>query len=209
MTSTWLDQFLVAGLSWLRTMLGLVTRPYETYRRILDRGRGVELFYIAFLGALYFGVASVVKEASFRPFLLTRQFVVLSATAGASSLIVATTIFVAGSIVGGKGKFSRFLLAWGYTMVPTIVWFLATSILYVLIPPPRTTRGLGVLFSIVYLVFSATLFFWKILLGYLSLRFGLRLDLGKIVLVAVGCAPLFALYSFVMYRLGVFKVPFL
>lgn len=209
MTSSLLDDMLVAGVTWLRTTVGLVTRPYETYRRIIDRGHGFELLYIGAMGALYFAVASIVKQPSFRPYFLTKQFLALAGTAGVSFFIIATTLFVLGSVVGGKGKFSRFLLAWGYTLVPTILWFLSTSILYVLLPPPRTTRTLGIVFSIVYLVFSATLFFWKIVLGYLSLRFGLRLDLGKITVVAAISVPIFALYSIAMYKLGVFKVPFL
>lgn len=204
-----IDQLFVSGIAFGRTILGIIIRPYETYRRIIDRGRLLELFYIGFLLAAYFAVAGLVKEASFRPFLLTKQFLVLGTAAGASFFLVSGTLFFVGTLVGGKGAFRKFLLAWGYTMIPTVFWFLATSILYVLIPPPRTTGALGITFSIVYLVFSATLFFWKIVLGYLSLRFGLRLDLGKIAVVAAVSVPIFTVYSVAMYRLGIFKVPFL
>ncbi len=203
------DSLLVGGMLFLRSVAGIVLRPYETYRRIVDHGKLAELFYIGLLLTAYFAVASLVKEASFRPFLLTKHFLVLTLTAGASFFLVSGTLFFVGTRIGGKGKFGQFLLAWGYTMVPTVCWFLVTSMLYVFIPPPRTTRMLGIVFSIVYLIFSATLFFWKIVLGYLSLRFGLRLDLGKITVVAAIVLPLFALYSIVMYRLGVFRVPFI
>lgn len=192
-----------------RNFVGTILAPYETYRRIVDHGRLVELVPIGLLLASYFAVASFVKAPSFRPFLLTKQFVALSVTAGASFVLVSTTLWVAGIAAGGVGSFRRFILAWGYTMVPTVFWFFMTSILYLVLPPPRTTQTSGVLFSIVYLIVTITLFFWKILLGYLSLRFGLRLDLGKIALVALICVPLVAIYSMIMYRLGVFKVPFL
>ncbi len=203
------DQLLVSGIAFVRNLVGLATRPYETVRRIVDRGGLFELFFIAMLLALYFALASLVKEASFRPFLLTRHFLVLGATAGASFFLVSATVWAIGTFVGGKGTFSRFVLAWGYTLIPTLVWFLATSVLYVLLPPPRTTQITGIVFSIVYLVFSITLLFWKILLGYLAVRFSLRLDLAKIAVVVAIAAPMFTFYSFVMYRLGVFKVPFL
>ncbi|MBI2405262.1 YIP1 family protein [Candidatus Gottesmanbacteria bacterium] len=203
------DQILVSGVAFGKNSLGLILRPYETYRRIVDRGSVVELLPIGLLLAGYFALASLVKEDTLRPFLLTRQFMVLVGTAGVSFFLVSATLWTVGTIVGGKGTFSRFVLAWGYTMLPTIAWFLMTSILYLILPPPRTTRTLGVAFSMLYLVISATILFWKILLGYLSLRFGLRLDLGKIVVVAIVAAPIFALYSFAMYKLGVFKVPFL
>ncbi len=200
---------LVSGVWFLRNALGVIIKPYETYRRIVDHGRLGELFYIGILLAGYFALASLVKEASFRPFLLTRQFVALSTTAAISFFLASATIWIVGTLIGGTGSWRRVTLAWGYTMLPTLTWFLVTSLLYVLLPPPRTTGVLGVAFSIVYLIFSVTLFFWKIVLAYLTLRFGLRLDAKKIAVVAAIIVPLFIVYSIGMYKLGVFKVPFL
>ncbi len=200
---------LVSGVWFLRNTIGVIIKPYATYRRIVDHGRLGELFYIGILLAGYFALASLVKEASFRPFLLTRQFVALTTTAAVSFFLASTTIWMVGTLVGGTGSWQRITLAWGYTMMPTVMWFLVTSLLYVLLPPPRTTGMLGVAFSIVYLIFSVTLFFWKIVLSYLTLRFGLRLDAKKIAVAAAIMVPLFVVYSIAMYRLGVFRVPFL
>lgn len=203
------NSLLTGGFSFGRNAIGIIVRPYETYRRIVDRENVWELWYLAFLLVVYFALASIIKTASFRPFLLTQQFVLLISASGMSFLLtVALLWFVAGKF-GGKGALKGFLVAWGYTMVPTFVWFLSTSLLYVLLPPPRTTRPEGILFSIVYLVFSATLFFWKAQLAYLALRFGLRMDLGKILLTWVIVGPLLGLYSIAMYRLGIFRIPFL
>lgn len=193
----------------LRTVIGLATRPYETVRSTVERENLAELVYIAASLAVYFSLASIVKVAAFRPFLLTRQFVVLTAASAATYLCAVALFWIAGKLVGAAGKLQGFMLAWGYSLIPTVIWFLATSLLYVILPPPRTTSPQGVLFSILFLVFSATLFFWKVTIGYLALRFGLRLDLGKILIVALISLPALALWSVGLYRLGIFRVPFI
>jgi len=43
----------------------------------------------------------------------------------------------------------------------------------------------------------------------LTLRFGLRLSLGKIIIVLALTVPVLGLYSYGMYRLGIFKIPFI
>ena len=193
----------------LRTTVGLVTRPYETVRRIVDHGRLFELIFVALLLSAYFVLASLVKVAQFRPFLLTREFAVLAAATFLTYTIAVALFWTAGKLVGAQGKLKGLSVAWGYTLLPTLVWFLATSILYVILPPPRTTSLQGVLFSFLFLIFSATLFFWKVTLGYLTLRFGLRLGLGRILIVLGISVPILVLYSIGMYRLGIFRIPFL
>lgn len=192
-----------------RNVVGLVTRPYETCRRIADHGGFGELVYVAILLVMYFAFASLVKVASFRPFLLSRQFIVLSAATGGTYLFAVALFWTAGKLVGAQGRLKGLAVSWGYSLLPTLTWFLATSILYVILPPPRTTSTAGVVFSILFLIFSVTLFFWKATIAYLTLRFGLRLNLGKIIGVLALTLPVLGLYSFGMYRLGIFRIPFL
>lgn len=193
----------------LRSFIGLITRPYETCRTIVERAGVSELVYIAFLLALYFATSSIVKVAAFRPFLLTRQFIVLAAATALTYILAVSLFWTAGKLVGAEGKLKGLAVSWGYSLIPTLVWFFATSLLYVILPPPRTTSFAGMLFSILFLIFSATLFFWKATLAYLTLRFGLRLDLGKILIVFAITIPILGLYSVGMYRLGIFRIPFL
>lgn len=193
----------------VHTAIGLVTRPYEAVRSTVERGNPFELVFVGLLLGAYFALASVVKVAGFRPFLLTKEFIVLAAATLITYVLAVSLFWTAGKMVGAEGKLRGLAVAWGYSLLPTLVWFLATSILYVLLPPPRTTSTQGVLFSVLFLIFSATLFFWKITIGYLSLRFGLRLSLGKIFIVLAITIPILGAYSFGMYRLGIFKVPFL
>lgn len=175
-----------------RSVVGIATRPYETYRRIVERGSLWELACITVLVSLYCFSARI----QVAPVVLTY-------------LVTVGLFWWIGNMMGAKGRLSGFMLGWGYTLIPTLMWFLGTNLLYVLVPPPRTTSPQGIVFSVLYLLFSATLLFWKVILAYLSLRFGLKLDLAKISLVAAFVLPILGIYSVLMYRWGIFRIPFL
>lgn len=204
-----LSTLVVDGVAFGRTVIGLMSRPYETYRRIVAHGRVGEIWYLGALLAIYFALASVVKVAAFRPFLFTRQFVLLGVGVASGVAISVVCMWIAGKLLGAKPQLSTLLLAWSYTLIPTVSWFFVTSLLYVLLPPPRTTSAAGIVFSLLFLVFSATLLWWKVTLSYLVLRFCFKFDLGKSIMVALLCAPVLALWSVAMYGAGIFKVPFL
>jgi len=189
--------------------VGIITKPYEAYRRILNHGSLLELIPIAFILALYFSLVTLVKIAAFRPFILTQQFIVLALAVFLTYTLTVLLLWAVSLLVHGRGTLKQLAIGWGYTLIPTVSWFFITSVLYVLFPPPRTSRPLGILFSVFYLVFSCVLFFWKITLSYLTLRFGMKLDLFKIAIVTTIVAPVLIFYSIGMYRLGIFKVPFL
>ncbi len=204
-----IDQLLGAVISFGRNAVGVVTRPYETYRTIVERAKCWELLCVAGLIAGYFTLASLVKVAAFHPFLLTREFMVLLGAAVVSYGVVVGLLWIVGRLVGGKGTLAGLACGWGYTLLPTVIWFFTTSALFLLLPPPRTTSVAGIVFSGLFLVFSVTLLFWKLMLGYLTLRFGLKLDLARILVVAGIVVPVLGIYSVGMYRLGIFRVPFL
>lgn len=204
-----LSELIVSAVAFGRTAMGIITRPYETYRRIVTHGKPGELVFIAALLGIYFALASVVKVAAFRPFLLTQQFIVLFMGAISGALVSTVSIMAAGRLFRVRVRFTRLLIAWSYTLIPTTVWFLATSFLYVLLPPPRTTSVFGIVFSLLFLAFSATLLWWKVTLSYLVLRFTLKLNLGQSLVVAGVCAPVVATWAVIMYKTGIFKVPFL
>lgn len=203
------DYIIISAVLFGQNIIGIVACPYETYRRIARNGKISELAYIGALLLCYFGLASFIRVSSFRPFLLTKHVFLLFGTAAVSYCIITATLWFLSRIFGGRGFFKQFAIAWGYTLIPTTVWFFITSILYMILPPPRTERLLGILFSIVYLTVTSMLFLWKCTLCYLALRFGMKLDLQKIIAVAVLSTPFFVSYSLLMYRFGIFRVPFI
>lgn len=203
------NQLIVSAALFGKHVVGIVVRPYETYRKLVERGGVWELVYVFALAAVYFALASLVRVDAFRPFLLTKQFVVLGG-GGAAIFILATLVFwIVGNILGGKGTYHKLVLCWGYTLIPTVCWFLMTSLLYVVLPPPRLDSLKGNAFSLLFLIVSCTLFFWKAVLYYLTLRFALRLDFVKITVVTVVSMPIFVGVSVWMYRMGIFRVPFI
>lgn len=204
-----ISAFLIGALGFARNTLGVAVRPYETYRRITARANLVELLFLTLVVALYFAASALIKTASFRPFLLTRELLALSFGAGGGFVLTLAVFFFVGRLMGGVGRLTTLAVLWGYTLLPTVFWFLATSVLYLILPPPRTQSVAGIAFSVVYLVFSSMLLAWKVTLGYLTLRFGMKLDLVRIVGVVLVGAAAWGLYSLLMYRLGIFRIPFL
>lgn len=200
---------IVDGVAFGRTLIGLMTRPYETYRRIVLHGRSGELIFVALMLSCYFVLASIVKVAAFRPYLLTHQFVLLALGVASGVLLSVLCLYAVAYVLSAPVKLKPLIIAWGYTLVPTVMWFFSTSMLHVLLPPPRTASFPGIVFSIVFIVFSITLLWWKITLSYLTIRFCLKLNFVKSLLIALACAPVLTGWSVVMYKIGVFKVPFL
>lgn len=97
---------------------------------------------------------------------------------------------------------------WAFSYIPTYLWFSVTAFLYYLLPPPRQFTSLGAIFSVVFISFSLFLFLWKLLLYYLTLRIGLKLNLYEIIAASLVLFPLLGIFSLLSYQFGVFRVPF-
>lgn len=199
----------VGFILFTRRIGGLIIKPYETYRSLVERQNFWELIFIWTIIAGYFAFATLLKAPVFRVFLLTRQFMVLLTGALAGYILSVGVLWKAGNYFNGNGTFRGISIAWGYTLIPTVFWFLFTSFLYLLLPPPRTTSPAGITFSVVYLVVSTTIFFWKFISVYLTLRFGFQMQLKQIMSVLVIMIPVWALYAMSMYYFGIFKIPFI
>ncbi|MBU1326591.1 YIP1 family protein [Patescibacteria group bacterium] len=203
------DNFLVAIVSVARTSVGLIMRPYETYRRLTQKANLWEALSIWVILAIYFAAVSLVKTAAFLPFYLSRQFIVIFSASVGGYLLATVLLWVSARILGGKGSLRQVAVAWAYTLIPTLLWFWFAMLLWLILPPPRTTSVLGIGFSIVFIAISTAILFWKILLSYLVLRFGMRLDLLRISIAFAIVIPILTFYSVVMFRMGIFKVPFI
>jgi hypothetical protein len=203
------EELTLGSFSFVKHVGGTILTPYATYRRLIEKGRRSETLFLGFCCVIYFSVSSLVKTQAFRPLLLTEAFIELALGAFVGYLFVVGLLYGLGRLAGGIGAWGKVALAWSYSLIPTLIWFLATSLLYLFLPPPRTQAPLGVLFSLIYLLFSAVLFFWKAELYYLTLRFGMRLTLKQILYVTGVFVPVLCMYSVVMYQLGIFRVPFI
>ena len=195
----------------LRNFLAVILNPYNTYRRISFSGTDIrQVFYIYVFVLLYFLFASLLKAGYKNPFLLTFKFnsLFLASTSGFFLMIF---LFYLGHKIYSTVNFypGRLVVLWSYSLFPTLFWFFYTSVMYIVLPPPRTFSIFGKTYSLLYLVVSTTLLLWKLMLYYLTLRFALRLDLFRIILLTLLFTPVIFVYALLMYRLGVYKIPFI
>lgn len=190
-----------------KNIWGSIQRPYATYRHLVTEDP-VQLLVIFIAISGYFVLVSPLKFHTFHPFLLTINVSRLLMAVLFMYLAICFLFYVLGIVLKSGSKLGPVLLGWGYSLVPTLLWFFATSFFYVILPPPRHETLPGRIFSLLYITFSVALFFWKGILYYLTLRFALKLDLIKISLVSLIFFPLLGIYSYLMYLFGIFRVPF-
>lgn len=106
-------------------------------------------------------------------------------------------------------NFSSFLFTFSYSLLPTLIWFLSTSIIFILLPPPRTLSFLGKRFTILFVTYSLSLLIWKLILIYLAVRFSSRQNFFRIFYMIVLYLIWFIPYSVFLYQFKIFRIPFI
>lgn len=194
----------------LKNTAGCINSPYTTYRKLADgKTDSRQILFIFLLALCYFAFASAVRVGIRHPYLLTFKLnqLILGGVTGFAGMIA--YLFIMGRLLGSVSRFTTLCLLWAYTLLPTIMWFFTTSFVYLILPPPRTLSIWGKLFSVVFIAYSLAILLWKLILYYLTLRFGLRIGLAKIGAVSMILAPIICIYSILMYQLRIFRIPFL
>lgn len=195
-------------LQTVKNVWGSIQTPYVAYRKLLSEDP-LQLAIVFSLIGLYFLLVVPIKFHTFHPFLLTINTSRLFSWALGSYLGICLFLYGVGKLFNVYPSWRAVMMCWGYSLIPTLFWFLGTSIFTLILPPPRTTSVQGTAVSLLYLAFSLSLFWWKGILYYLTLRFALKLDLQKIIIVSAFFLPLLAIYSVVLYKIGIFKIPFI
>lgn len=202
-----------ALVDFAKNVFGSIQTPYQTYRSIAIKPDYRHLMFVGTLILVYLVWATLVRgglRAS--PFFLTASLGKVVAGVVVSYLFSLTLIHIIGRQIGGRVAASvgsaSIPVLWGYTLIPTLLWFIAMSLSYAILPPPRTVSLPGQVASAVFIALSIALFWWKMILYYLTLRFGLRFSLKQILLFSLIFVPILGVYSVVMYKLGIFRVPF-
>lgn len=198
------------GLLFIKNVFGCLNSPYTTYRTLAkNENLNFQSVFIFLLVLMYFLFASLLRVGVRNPFLLTVKFNMLILGFVIGFLGMVLFLHYIGKFAGGKSQINTIFNLYSFTLLPTTVWFLATSLLYVFLPPPRSFTIFGKLYSVFYITFSLSVLFWKLILYYLTLRFAQRLDFVKILLVSIPVSMLIGIYSLIMYHAGVFRIPFI
>ena len=179
----------------------LIFFPYKTMRKIEREKDYYQLGIIFLLVFIYFKFIYFLRN---NPYPATFVFIIFLI-----NFLLTTGFFYLVSKNSGKVNFKSFVFTFSYSLFPTLIWFICNSILYVLLPPPRTLSFLGKGFSIFFVAFSLSLLAWKLILVYLSLRFSSRLGIYRILYMIFLYMIWFIPCTIFLYHFKLFRVPFI
>ena len=196
--STILSGIILVGL---RTTQ-LIRSPYKTIRVISQDTNSSQLYVIFVLIYFYFVFADFVKPFNYTPALVYAVFLL--------NFLLSSVFFYFINVAQENRKDIRpFIMTFTYSLMPSLIWFTINTSLFLIFPPPRTTSPLGTLFSIIFIIFSLGMLFWKVQLVYLSLRFASKTSFVNIVYAVILYLCVFAPYSVLLYYAGIFRIPFI
>ncbi|KKS46879.1 hypothetical protein A3J20_06945 [Candidatus Gottesmanbacteria bacterium RIFCSPLOWO2_02_FULL_42_29] len=204
--------YLYGLVIFIRNTIGIIRNPYSTYRKIAtsENSNLNQTFCLYLLVVAYFLLTSLIRIGLKNPYLLTVKFNLLTIGSASGFLLMIFLFYALGKLWQVPSfKLDRVIVLWTYSLWPTLLWFTVTALLYRLVPPPRTWTLSGGSLSIVFITYSLTLLFWKLILFYLTLRFALKLDLFKGIISVFLIVPPVAIYSLICYKMGIFRIPFI
>lgn len=186
----------------LRRFILLIFFPYKTLRRISQEKDYSQVIIIFFLVFIYFKFAYFLRGKPYPASLIFLIFfLIFFSTTG--------FLYLLSRSLNKKILFSSFVFSFAYSLFPTLIWFISCSLLYIILPPPRTLSILGKGFSIFFIAFSISLLVWKLILFYLSLRFSSRLKFYWILYMMILYLIWFIPCSIFLYYLKIFRIPFI
>lgn len=172
----------------------LIFTPYKTMRKISTEKDYSQILIILFFVLVYFQVANKAKQPVF--FLIHFSLTIIF-------------FYTISHIIKSSTHFRSFVFTLSYSLFPTLIWFTTNSLLYRLLPPPRTTSILGKGFSIFFISFSVSLLVWKLILVYLAIRFSSQMNFFNIVYTILLYLCVFIPYFLLLYNFQIFRIPFI
>jgi len=202
-----LINFLTSFLIVLKRYIRLISDPYITMRRISMERDSYQLFIIAGLIFIYFKFIYFLRDRAYPATFIYFIFVL-------DFLMMVGFFYLMSKFIGSRKSkkeisFASFIFTFSYSLLPTLIWFLSTSILYVFLPPPRTFSLLGKGFSIFFITYSLSLLVWKLILIYLALRFSSKQNFFRIIYMVIFFLTWFIPYSVFLYQFKLFRIPFI
>src|SRR3989344_1712252 len=183
----------------LRNFFLLIFSPYRTMRKISQEKDYGQVFILFLTIFLYFKFAYFLRD---KPHPATLTFLVFIS----HFFLTVAFFYVLSRLSDSKIKLSSFIFTLSYSLIPTLIWFASSSILYIIVPPPRSFSILGKGFSIFFIAYSMSLLAWKVILMYLALRFSTRLGFYRIMYLMVLFLLWFIPYSILLYYLKIFRI---
>lgn len=202
-----LINFLSSLLIVFKRSVGLISDPYTTMRKISAEKDNYQLLIIAGLIFVYFKFIYFLRDKVYPATFIYLIFIL-------DFLMMVGFFYLMSKFIGSRKNkkeisFMSFIFTFSYSLLPTVIWFLSTSILYIFLPPPRTFSLLGKGFSIFFITYSLSLLMWKLILAYLALRFSSKQNFFRIVYMVIFFLTWFIPYSVFLYQFKFFRIPFI
>ena len=204
---TFLVNCLTALVIVVKRFFLLIFYPYKTMRKISLEKDYYQLLIITGLIFLYFKFIYFLRDVTYPATIIFFFFIfnfLLSVT-----FFYLLNKFISFNKNDKNATFSSFVFTFSYSLFPTLIWFLSTSVLYIIIPPPRNFSLLGKAFSIFFVAFSLSLLIWKLILEYLAVRFSTKQNFLRIFYMTILYLIWFLPYSVFLYNFHFFRVPFI
>ncbi|PJA55472.1 hypothetical protein CO165_03385 [Candidatus Roizmanbacteria bacterium CG_4_9_14_3_um_filter_33_18] len=200
-----LVNFLASFFVLLKRFILLIISPYKTMRKISYEKDYYQPIIIISLVFIYFKFIYYLRDKIYPATLIYFLFII-------NVLLTVIFFYLLSKLFSNNKKeitFSSFVFTFSYSLFPTIIWFLSTSILYIFLPPPRTFSILGKGFSIFFVAYSMSLLIWKLIIGYLAMRFSSKQNFFKIIYMIILYLIWFIPYSIFLYQFKLFRIPFI
>jgi len=200
-----LVNFLASFFVLLKRFILLIISPYKTMRKISYEKDYYQPIIIISLVFIYFKFIYYLRDKIYPATLIYFLFII-------NVLLTVIFFYLLSKLFSNNKKeitFSSFVFTFSYSLFPTIIWFLSTSILYIFLPPPRTFLILGKGFSIFFVAYSMSLLIWKLIIGYLAMRFSSKQNFFKIIYMIILYLIWFIPYSIFLYQFKLFRIPFI
>ena len=200
-----LVNFLASFFVLLKRFILLIISPYKTMRKISYEKDYYQPIIIISLVFIYFKFIYYLRDKIYPATLIYFLFII-------NVLLTVIFFYLLSKLFSNNKKeitFSSFVFTFSYSLFPTIIWFLSTSILFIFLPPPRTFSILGKGFSIFFVAYSLSLLIWKLILEYLAIRFSSKQNFFGIFYLVVLYLIWFIPYSIFLYNFKLFRIPFI
>jgi len=200
-----LVNFLASFFVLLKRFILLIISPYKTMRKISYEKDYYQPIIIISLVFIYFKFIYYLRDKIYPATLIYFLFII-------NVLLTVIFFYLLSKLFSNNKKeitFSSFVFTFSYSLFPTLIWFLSTSLLYIFLPPPRTLSLLGKTFSIFFIAFSLSLLIWKLILGYLAVRFSSKQNFLRIFYMMILYLTWFLPYSVFLYYFHFFRIPFI
>jgi len=186
----------------IRNLFFLIFFPYKGMRRISLEKDYWQIFFIFLLVFIYFNLSYFLTDRNYLP--IFKFFIFLI-----NFFSMIGFFYFLGRFFNKKIKKRPFFFTFSYALFPTLVWFFTALFFYFILPPPRSLSFMGKAFSIFFITFSLTIFYWKLILFYLAIRFSTGLSFFEIVYLIFLFLLWYIPYSIILYYLKIFRIPFI